>query len=117
MATTISLVNICHHSYKIFFPVMRTLKIYSLSNFQICHAVLLTIVSMTFIEIFFFKKFLLLFNYSCLYFPSTPPQPNPPPSSASTLPLDFVHVSFIVAPVIPSPHCHLPTPLWLLRSS
>ena len=32
--------------------------------------------------------------------PSTPPQLNPPPSSTSTLPLDFVHVSFIVAPVI-----------------
>ena len=31
--------------------------------------------------------------------PSTPPQPNPPPSPTSTLPLDFVHVSFIVAPI------------------
>ena len=46
--------------------------------------------------------------------PSTPPQPVPPPSFASTLPLDLVHVSFIVVPVIPSPHCPLPTPLWLL---
>ena len=46
--------------------------------------------------------------------PSTPPQQNPPPSPASTLPLDFVHVSFIVVPVNPSPHCPLPTPLWLL---
>ena len=27
--------------------------------------------------------------------PSTPPQLNPPPSSISTLPLDFTHVSFI----------------------
>ena len=42
--------------------------------------------------------------------PSTPPQPNPPPSPTSTLPLDFVCVSFIVVPVIPSPHCPLPTP-------
>ena len=33
--------------------------------------------------------------------PSTPPQLNPPPSPTSTLPLDFVHVSFIVVPVIP----------------
>ena len=39
---------------------------------------------------------------------------NPPPSPASTLPLDFVHVSFIVVPVKPSPHCPLCTPLWLL---
>ena len=31
-----------------------------------------------------------------------------------TLPLDFVRVSIIVVPVIPSPHCPLPTPLWLL---
>ena len=46
--------------------------------------------------------------------PSTPPQPNPPPSPASTLPLDFVHVSFIVVPENPSLHYPLPTPLWLL---
>ena len=42
--------------------------------------------------------------------PSTSPQPNPPPSPTSTLPLDLVHVSFTVVPVIPSPHCPLPTP-------
>ena len=36
--------------------------------------------------------------------PFTPPQPNPPPSPTSILPLDFVHVSFIVVPVITSPH-------------
>ena len=45
--------------------------------------------------------------------PSTPPQPVPPPSPTSILPLDFVLVSFIVAPVDPSPHYPLPTPLWL----
>ena len=45
--------------------------------------------------------------------PSFPSQPNLPPSPASTLPLDFVHVSFIVVPVILSPHCPFPTPLWL----
>ena len=43
-----------------------------------------------------------------------PPQPNPPPSPTSTLPLDFVHVSFIVVPVIPSSHCPHSTPSWLL---
>ena len=32
------------YSYQIFFLVMRTFKIYSLNNFQICNAVLLTIV-------------------------------------------------------------------------
>ena len=46
--------------------------------------------------------------------PSTPPQPIPPPSPFSILPLDFILVSFIVAPVDPSPHYPLPTPLWLL---
>ena len=46
--------------------------------------------------------------------PSTPPQPVPPPSPTSNLPLDFVLVSFIVAPINPSPHYPLPTPLWLL---
>ena len=46
--------------------------------------------------------------------PSTPPQSVPPPSPTSTLPLDFVLVSFIVAPIDSSPHYPLPTPLWLL---
>ena len=46
--------------------------------------------------------------------PSTPPQPVLPPSPTTTLPLDFVLVSFIVAPIDPSPHYPLPTPLWLL---
>ena len=39
--------------------------------------------------------------------PSTPPQLNPPAYPTSTLPLDFVHVSFILVPVIPSPHLSL----------
>ena len=46
--------------------------------------------------------------------PYAPPQPVPPPSPTSTLPLDFVLVSFIVAPIDPSPHYPIPTPLWLL---
>ena len=62
--------------------------------------------------LFIFLIILLLFNYSCLHF--SPPQPNLPPSPASTLPLGFVHVSFIVVPENPSPHCLLPPPLWLL---
>ena len=68
----------------------------------------------TLVSVFFFFfnfNFLLLFNYSCVPFlPIPPPHPNPPPSPTSILPLDFVHVSFIVVPVIPSPHCPLPTP-------
>ena len=65
----------------------------------------------------FLKKFLLLFNYSCMPFlPIPPPHPSQsqPLSPTSTLPLDLVHVSFKVVPVIPSPHCPLPTPLWRL---
>ena len=40
---------------------------------------------------------------------------NPPLSPTSTLPLDFVHVSFIVVPVIPSPLCPLHSPLAIVR--
>ena len=48
--------------------------------------------------------------------PSTPTQPNPPPSPASTLPLDFVHVSFIVVHENPSPHYPFPhSPLAIVR--
>ena len=63
-------------------------------------------------DFFFFLIIWLWFNYSCLHCLPTPPspQPNPPPSPASTLPLGFVHVSFIVVPENPSPHCPLPTP-------
>ena len=48
--------------------------------------------------------------YACSPHPSTRPQVNPPPSPLSTLPLGFVHVSFIVVPVIPSTHCPRPPP-------
>ena len=61
----------------------------------------------------FFFKFLIVIQLQLSAFsphPSTPPQSNPSPSPTSTLPLDFVHVSFRVVPVIPSPHCPLPTP-------
>ena len=43
--------------------------------------------------------------------PSTPLQPDPPPSPASTLPLGFLHVSFIVVPENPSPY----SPLVIVR--
>ena len=43
--------------------------------------------------------------------PSTPPQPKPPPFFTSSPTLGFVHVSFIVVPVIPSPH----SPLAIVR--
>ena len=46
--------------------------------------------------------------------PSTPPQTNPPPSPASTLPLGFVHVSFTVVPETPSPHYPFPPSLELI---
>ena len=50
MITTISLDNIHQHTYlQNFFLVMRTFKIYSLSNFQICNTVLLIIVAMLYI--------------------------------------------------------------------
>ena len=49
MIIIISLTSIITHSYYLFFPVMRILKTYSFSNFQICTKVLLTIVTMLYI--------------------------------------------------------------------
>ena len=79
----------------------------------------------SFLFLLFFNFFHILFLFLFLFFiqlqlsafsphPSTPPQLNPPPSPTSTLPRDFVLVSFIVAPIDPSPHYPLPTSLWLL---
>ena len=66
--------------------------------------------------VFFFNFFIVIQLQLSAFspYPSTPPQPIPPPSLTSTLPLDFVLVSFIVAPVDPSPHYTMPTLLWLL---
>ena len=50
----------------------------------------------------------------CIFSPPLHPMPaSPPPSPTPTLPLDFVLVSFIVAPIDPSPHY----PLWLFFSN
>ena len=62
----------------------------------------------------FIYLFLNFYYYSitvvCRFSPSLHPTSAEPPSPTSTLPLDFVHVSFIVVPVITSPHCPLSTP-------
>ena len=51
----------------------------------------------------------------CIFSPPLPTTPAKHASLlASTLPLGFVHLSFIVVPENPSPHCPLPPPLWLL---
>ena len=60
--------------------------------------------------LFTYLIILLLFNYSCLHFPTTLSQTHLPP----LLPLAFVHVSAIVVPENPSTHCPLLPPLWLL---
>ena len=70
----------------------------------------------TFLFFSFFPQFLNYFIGVQLQFafsphPSTPPQLNPPPSPASTLPLGFIQVSVIVVPVNPSPH----SPLAIVR--
>ena len=67
-------------------------------------------------HVFFFLIFIViqLQLYAFSPHPSTPPQLKRPPSATSTLTTDFVHVSFIVVPVIPSSHCPHPTPPWLL---
>lgn len=43
------LMSIITHSYKIFFLVIRTFKVYCFSNFQICNTVFLTPVTMLYI--------------------------------------------------------------------
>ena len=71
------------------------------------------------VTFFLFLLFLKLFyccsiTVVCIY---PPPQPNPPPSLASTPHLGFVHVSFIVVPENRSPHClsHPSSPLAVVR--
>ena len=67
---------------------------------------------------FFLKHFFVVQLQLSAFSPHSypPPHPNPPPSLASTLPLGFVHVSFIVVPENPSPHRPLPTsPLAIVR--
>ena len=63
-----------------------------------------------------FIFFIVTQSHLCAFSPHhyTQSQLKPPPTPTSTLPLDLLHVSFIVVPVIPSPHYPLHTPLWLL---
>ena len=65
-----------------------------------------------FLNLFFIVIQLQLYAFSPLTSP--PPQLNPPPSPIPTIPPDFVHVSFIIVPAIPSSHCPHPTPPWPL---
>ena len=69
------------------------------------------IIFIYFLKLLYCCSITVVFIFSLLL---PPPHPNPPPSLASTLPLGFVHVSFPVVPKDLSPHCPLPTSLWLL---
>ena len=80
-------------------------------NIVIIFRLVLPLLFLSFLKNYFIIVQLQLSEFSPQ--PSTPPQPNPPPSLASTLPLSFVHVSFIAVPENPSPHCPFPSPLWL----
>ena len=65
--------------------------------------VCISFIALFFSLLLFFKKTFIVIQLQLYAFsphPSTPPQLNPPPSPSSTLPLDFVHVSFIVVPVL-----------------
>ena len=82
MVNMISLVNVHHHtcySYKIFFLVMRTFKIYYFSNLQICNTVLLTTVNMLYIT----SPWLLYFITRNLYLLTPSTHFTHPPPSAS----------------------------------
>ena len=69
-------------------------------------------VSQLFLKFFIHLEFIFILLQSSAFspHPSTPPQPVPHPSPTSTLSLDFVLVSFIVAPIDPSLHYPLPLP-------
>ena len=77
---TRSLVSIYHHTYNNVSFIMRTFKIFSLSNFQICNIVPLTIVAMLYISslwvIYFITKFI---SFDPLY----PFHLLPPPNSGN----------------------------------
>ena len=60
MIATVSLVKIHHKTPTFFFTVMKTFKIYSLSNFQIYSTVLLTVVTMLYIT---FLRLLFIYNW------------------------------------------------------
>ena len=68
----------------------------SSTNMKLIH---LSCLKVSFIFYFIYLFFILIFIVIQLQLsafsphPSTPPQPNPPHFSTSTLPLDFVHVS------------------------
>ena len=73
-----------------------------------------------FFILFFIFYFLNFYCYSitvvCLFSPSLLPTPAEPTSLHHLHPSpDFVPVSFIVVPAIPSSHCPHPTPPWPLR--
>lgn len=71
MITTVSPVNICHHSYKKnFFLVMRTFKIHSPNYFQISNTIL-TIVTMLYITSARIYSF-----YNWKFVPFDPPSPS-----------------------------------------
>ena len=91
--------------------VLSTVSIFTMTIFAIKPLLFFHILFIYFLT-FFIVVQLQLSAFSL--HPSTPPQLSPPPSPTSTLPLGFVHVSFIVVPENPSPHYPLPTPLWLL---
>ena len=86
-------------------------------NLHFCDSVPLLIVCVVFVvfRFSFVNIILIIYCYSirvvCLFSPSLHTTPGGPTSlPTSTLPLDLVHVSIIVVPVNPSPHCPLPTP-------
>ena len=113
--------NVLTHCYTSEVVFKNIILINILFNFTCFQLYKIYCVWIQFSETFlFFLIFIVIQSqlYAFSPHPSTPPQLNPPPSPTSTLPLDFVHVSFIVVPVIPSPHCLLPTaPCSLLQCS
>ena len=97
------------------FPIFSHLSFLSFSLLSLGLHFLYLLKCIFLLQYLFFNYFIVQSQLSAFSpHPSTPPQLNPPPSPTYTLPLDFLHVSFIVAPVNPFPHYPLSSPLWLL---
>ena len=83
---TVNLGTICHHTkLYIFFLVMRTFKSYSLSNFQICNTILLTIVATLHITFPGLNYFVTQVCTSWLPSPNSPPSQHPCPLATTNL--------------------------------
>ena len=104
--STFSWISDLYSNYPFWSLFAMFLPLVNLSSYNISSLVLP--ISFYFLKLFYCCSITVV----CLFSPlvSTPPQPNPAPYPASTLPLGFVHVSYVVVPDNLSPITLLMTP-------